>query len=490
MISRLGPAEAQRPETRSGGARRGAWRAQSAVSAYLLRTTLAGLSDPGQLLTALLAVFRHAVDLHDPQLIEASQAMAGTYDATGGIEELLRRQLVNDAARAALHPLVHDHVYAGLTGDAGRRRALHRLAAVHCERRLADPLEASWHYARAGDAAEAADLLVASGAGLAARGRSARAADLVSELLAGDLAGDESTRQLLALRGDLLLHTERAGEAEQSYRAALAMPAPPAVRAGVAWRLAQCLLQRGQPPEALDLCRTAAAGLADGDIVLRGQLLSVEAQADVALSRFDDAAIAAGAAASLADQLAAVAADVASSVRARAYGVLGVVARLRGRPDEAKELMRQALAAARTAGLRGLAGRALFNTAAIAHENGELDQAERLYGQALAEMRLAGDAYGTASVLHAQGKMRHSCGATDEAMALLLEACALRRRLGTGTASPQLRTRLCARPALRWSDRPGARDAHRRAQHDRGTRRAPQPGLLPGLDGDDRTGGG
>jgi ATP/maltotriose-dependent transcriptional regulator MalT/transcriptional regulator with XRE-family HTH domain len=404
--------------------------AQSAVSAYLLRTTLAGLGDPGRLLTALLAVFRHAVDLHDPRLIEASQAMAGPYDATGGIEELLRRQLVNDAARAALHPLVHDHVYAGLTGDAVRRRGLHRLAASHCDRVLGDPLEASWHYARAGDTGEAADLLVASGPGLAAHGRSARAADLVSELLAGDPVDNETARQLLALRGDLLLHTERAGEAEQSYRSALAVAAPPAVRAGVAWRLAQCLLQRGQPPEALELCRTAATGLADGDIVLRGQLTTVEAQADLMLSRFDDAASAAGAACQLADQLAAIAADVAASIRARAYGVLGVVARLRGRPDEARELMRQALAAARTAGLRGQAGRALFNIAAIAHENGELDQAERLYGQALAEMRLAGDAFGTASVLHAQGKMRHSCGATDEAMALLLEACALRRRLG------------------------------------------------------------
>jgi ATP/maltotriose-dependent transcriptional regulator MalT/transcriptional regulator with XRE-family HTH domain len=412
---------------------------QSAVSAYLLRTTLAGLSEPGRLLTALLAVFRHPVDLHDERLIEAGQGLAGSYDAAAGIEELLRRQLVGDSARAALHPLVRDHVYAGLAGDGRHRRSLHRLAASHCDRALGDPLEASWHYTRAGDPAAAAGLLIAGAAALAARGRSVRAADLITELLAGDGVSDENQRQLLVVRGDLLLHTERAVEAEQSYRAALARPDPPAARADVSWRLAQSLLQRAQAPEALELCRTATAGLADQDVVLRGQLAAVRAQALLTLSRFDEAAASAAAACELADQIATVAADVAASVRARSYGVLGIVARLRGRADEAREQLGLALAAARTAGLSALAGRTLFNSAAIAHENGELDQAERLYGQALAEMRTVGDAYGTASVLHAQGALRHGSGATDEAMALLLEACALRRRLGDphGTANSE-----------------------------------------------------
>ena len=404
--------------------------AQSAVSAYLLRTTLAGLSEPGRLLTALLAVFRYPVDLHDERLIDASQALTGSYDAVAGLEELLRRQLVGDAARAALHPLVRDHVYAGLSGDGRHRRDLHRLAGAHCEQALGDTLEASWHFARAGEPAEAADLLIARGAGLAAHGRAARAADLVTELLASDAISDDTTRQLLVVRGDLLLHTERAGEAEQSYRAALARPASAGLRADVSWRLAQSLLLRGQPPEALELCRTATEGLASGDIVLRAQLAAVEAQALLMLSRFDDAAASAARACELGDQLAAMTGDVAASVRARGYGVLGIVARLRGRPDEARELLRQGLAAARAGGFTGLAGRALFNSAAIAHESGDLDQAQRLYGQALAELRSAGDAHGTASVLHAQGKLRHCSGATDEAMALLLEACALRRRLG------------------------------------------------------------
>jgi ATP/maltotriose-dependent transcriptional regulator MalT len=403
---------------------------QSGVSAYLLRATLAGLTEPGRVLVALLAVFRHPVDLLDERLIEASTALEGGYDVIGGIEELRRRQLVDHAARAALHPLVHDHVYAALGGDTRRRRSLHRLAAAHCERALADPLEAGWHYTRADEPGEAADLLVASVADLTASGGGTRAADLATELLSGGRLAGETERQLLAARGDLLTHTERAGEAEDSYRAALARPAPPAVRAGVAWRLAQCMLQRGQVRDALGLCRTVAAGLTDDDGVLGAQLSTVIGQAHLMLADYDQAAAAASRALGLADQVAVVTAVDAAGIKSRALGVLGVVARLRGQPDEARRLLRRSLEAARTARRRDMAGRALFNLAATAHEQGQLDRAERLYAEALGEMRPIGDGFGTARVLHSLGAIRfHRCAA-DEAMALFLESVALRRRLG------------------------------------------------------------
>ncbi|MGH3295930.1 MAG: tetratricopeptide repeat protein [Trebonia sp.] len=404
--------------------------AQSGVSAYLLQVTLAGLTDPGRLLVALLAVFRHPVDLLDERLIEASMAVEGRYDVIDGIEELRRRQLVEHAARAALHPLVRDHVYASLAGDTARRRNLHRVAATHCEQVLTDPLEAGWHYARAGEPAEAADLLVASVPELTAGGRCARAADLAKELLSGGQLTEEAVRQLLVARGDLLVRTERAGEAEDSYRDAFARPAPPAVRAGVAWRLAQCMLQRGQVPEALGLCRTAAAGLTTGDGLLSAHLATVQSQAYLMLSDYDQAAATATLALDLADQVAMVTAVDAAGIQCRAFGVLGVVARLRGQPDEARRILRLSLAAARTARRRDVIGRAQFNLAAIAHEHGELDSAERLYAEALAEMRSIGDGFGIAGVLHSLGKIHfHRCAA-DEAMALFLESVALRRRLG------------------------------------------------------------
>lgn len=411
--------------------------AQAAVSAYLLRTTLAGLSRPALMLTSLLAVFRHPVDLLDERLLDASTAIEGRYDVMTSLEELRRRQLVDHAARASLHPLVRDHVYAGLAGDPDRRRALHRLAAAYCEPghgRPGDPLEAAWHYARAGDRGEAADLLAASVRELVASGRAERAADLVTDLLAQahrtKEADDERIRQLLVARGDLLLYTERAELAEQSYRDALARPAPPAVRADVTWRMAQSLLQRGQVTEALTLSEQAADALTGQEDMLRAQLAVVRSQAHLMLSDFDAAAALATSATRSADKLAAVTARTAAEIRCRARGVMGVVARLRGQTAEALTLFDQSLADARATGRAELTGRALFNFAALAHEQGDLARAERLYTEALTITGPIGDSYGTARVLHALGMIRHQAGAADEAISRFTESIALRRRLG------------------------------------------------------------
>ncbi len=404
--------------------------AQSAVSGYLLGATLASLSEPGRLLTDLLAVFRHPVDLMDARLIEASQTAEAGYDAARGVEELRRRQLVDDAARATLHPLVRDYVYAALAGPAARRRGLHRIAAAHCERALGDPLEAAWHRTRAGEPERAADLIVSSVKWLGATGRSVRGAALAAELLDGGDLDAELARQLLVARGDLLTLTEQASVAERAYRDALARPATPAVLADITWRLAQNLLLRGQATAALRLCEEYAGGLRDEDVVLRAQLATVRSQGHVLLSEFGQAADEARQAAGLADRFGTVSPADAASVRCRAFGALGVVARLRGQAAEAERLLLRAVTEARSAGLPNLAGRALFNLAAIEHERGDLDAAERRYAEALAEMRTASDSFGTASVLHAQGMIQARHGAYDEAMALLLEATALRRRLG------------------------------------------------------------
>ncbi len=404
--------------------------AEPGIAAYLLESTLGDLSEPSRRLISLIAVFRHPVDLLDERLIDASEAVGGRYDVLAGLDELRRRHLVDHPARADLHPLVRDHVYAGLVGAASGRRQLHQLAALHCEQVLDDPLEASWHHARAGDPAEAADLLATRAADLTASGRSGRAADLAGELLgAGNMTGD-TERQLLIARGDLLLHTERAGEAEEAYRDALARPAPLAVRAGIAWRLAQSLLQRGKVPEALELCRGTAAELTGDEDVLRAQLGVVRSRAHLMLSEFSEAVAVAKEACATAGRIADVTPDAAAAVLARAYWVLGVTARLRGQPAEAGRWLDRATAAARGAGLREVAGRALFNTGAIAHELGDIGRAEQHYQEALAEMRPIGDGYGMARVLHALGMARNQAGQPGEAIKLLDEACALKRRMG------------------------------------------------------------
>lgn len=403
---------------------------QPQVSAYLLQTTLGGLSEPSRRLISLLAVFRHPVDLLNEQLIEACEELDGPFDVAAGLEELRRRQLVGHAARANLHPLVHDHVFAWLVGSAAGRRRLHRLAARHCEQVLNDSLEACWHFARAGDKAEAADLLVASAADLTASGRSERAADLAAELLGSGRLTEAAARQLLIARGDMLVHTERAAEAEDAYREALRRSAPLAVRAEVAWRLAQCLLQRGQVREALALCRDAAAELGEDEYVLRAHLAAVQSAAHLMLSEFAAAVTMAQAACSIADRIEAITPGIATSVRARAYSVLGITARLRGDREEAARWLDQAVTAARASGLREAAGRALFNLGAIAHEGGKLGSAELLYEEALAEARTIADGYGAARVLNALGIIQKNRGATERALELFEESCALKQRIG------------------------------------------------------------
>ncbi len=404
--------------------------AEPGVVGYLLQATLGDLSEPSRRLISLAAVFRHPVDLLDERLIDASESLGGRYDVLAGLDELRRRQLVDHPARADLHPLVRDYCYATLLGAAAGRRRLHRLAAAHCERVLNDPLEAGWHYLRAGDSAEAADLLAARAAEIVAGGRSGPAADLAAELLAAGKLTSETERLLLITRGDLLLHTERAGEAEEAYREALARPAPLVVRAEAAWRLAQSLLQRGRVPEALELCRATASGLTGDEEVLRAQLGVVRSRAHLMLSEFGEATAVAEEACAAADRIADVAPGVAGAVRARGYWVLGVVARLRGRPDEATGWLRRAAAAARGAGLGEVAGRALFNMGAIALELGKVGQAEQLLGEALAEARQIGDGYGMGRILHALGMVRDAAGEPDEAMKLFAEARGLKVRMG------------------------------------------------------------
>src|SRR6266540_3484722 len=58
------------------------------VAAYLLHTTLDGLGPAADRLVCLLSVFREPVDLHDPTLVEESQAVDGPYDLLAGLDEL------------------------------------------------------------------------------------------------------------------------------------------------------------------------------------------------------------------------------------------------------------------------------------------------------------------------------------------------------------------------------------------------------------------
>jgi tetratricopeptide (TPR) repeat protein len=324
------------------------------ITAYLLETTLDRLGSAAERLVSLLAVCRTPVDLYDETLVEESQAADGPYDLLDGLDELRRRQLVDDPAAATLHPLVRDQIHARLVGQLTRRRRLHGAVAIWYERVRDDVLEAAWHFGRAGEYARSAEVLADRVRTLIGGGQSLPAADLVIDTLAAVGRRPESdaelARRLLVLRGDLLVDTLRAEEAESAYREALALSAPPAVRAAVARRLAVSLLQRSQVREALTLSVDASALLGVGDTLLRAELAATEAQARLQLSEHDEAMRVAERALAWETELAAITPESAAEVAASAHWVIGVVLRLRRRDEEAAEHLSTAAATARRAG--------------------------------------------------------------------------------------------------------------------------------------------
>jgi ATP/maltotriose-dependent transcriptional regulator MalT/DNA-binding XRE family transcriptional regulator len=402
---------------------------QPEIADYLLDTTLRQLGEPAAALLALLAVLRQPVDLHNETLVELYQASEGPCDLLAALAELQRHQFIDHPSTALLHPLVRDHAYARLVGDVARRRRLHRLVADWFEQARGDVLEAAWHFGQAGDLSQAAEVLAGQGRALFRSGQALSAADLAGTLLTRASRRPGPARQLHLLRGDLLVNTVRADEAEAAYREALVLSPTAPLRAQVAWRLAESQLQRGQVAEALELCRRSAADLAPTDTLLRAQLAASEARAYLMLSQYDDAIGAGDRATALAGHLRTVVPKEAAEVRARALATLGIVARLRRQP-EAFASLRRAVAAAREAGLHELANRCLFNIGALRFELGQLDAALKVFDEVLAEMQAVGDSYGMARVLHAVAQVQRCGGDLEAALATLDRACTMKRELG------------------------------------------------------------
>jgi len=419
---------------------------QPQVAGYLLETTVHRLSPGAQRLAALLAVLGQPADLHDERLVELALAAEGGYDWLAALQELQRRLLVDHPARAALHPLLRDHLYARLVSDLPRRRRLHRVAAAWLEEAGREPLAAAHHWMRGGSPGAATEVLCGHVDELVRRGEAGPAADLAAELERRSRA-DSVAWRLRVLRGDLLVNTARAAEAEAAYRQALALPAPAPVTARARWKLADCLLQRGGEREALALCRTAAAELAPEHVLLRAEVAAVASRAHLNRSEHDRALAAAREALHLAASFDPAAPDLAAGVEARAHNTLGVVLRLRREHEAALRHLQRSAAAAERARLSRLRQRSQFNAASLTIEEGDMEPALELYGRLLTEAEWSGDRYLAGRVLHALAYARHAQGRLDEALELNGRAIAAKAEVGDragGTNSRGQRAMLMA----------------------------------------------
>ena len=409
---------------------------QPQVSAYLVDTVLRDLSAPARWLAELIAVFRKPIDLYDETLIELIAAAADPAQLDWALAELQRRQLIDQPREAALHPLVRDHLYTALAIDPARKKQLHRLAAHWSERSTGDLVEAAYHYLRAGQLAQVVQVIADQSEALFNRGQAPAAAAVLDEALTQarkrPRVSPDALRQLLTAHGDVLKSTQRAAEAEASYREALALAhGYPSARANIIRVLAQSLMQRGQTAEALRLCRSAIADLSPSDVILRARVLAVQCRAHLVLSGYDEAERTATEALALAPQFAEYLPLVADDVIARAERTLGWINYTRHpQGDESLVHYRRALAAARRSGLRLIESAVLSNLGTALLERGDWDGAVQAYQAASANFEAMGDVYGRAAVLHNLAEMYHKRNDLTEALRYLEQVCEMERSVG------------------------------------------------------------
>jgi tetratricopeptide (TPR) repeat protein len=372
---------------------------QPQVSSYLLETVQRRLSPDAWRLLSLVAVFRLPVNLYDDALVELSQAADGPYDMGAAVTELQRRHLIDHPSHANLHPTVRDYVYTNLATDPTRRRRLHQVAAEWLDQTVGKPVEAAFHYLRAGQLETVGDVLANQVAAIISRGRRLAALAVVDEALAQARRkrGETSAllRQLLTIRGDLQVGTLQAAEAEADYRQALALSASPAVRANIVWRLAQSLAQRGQAAEAIQLCRDTAAAISSTDTLLLAHLASVECHALATVSRFDEAGLAGDTALRLAGQLAPLSPFLADNIRARTHHTLSNAYYFQRAYQAGIDHSHRLVAVARRAKLRELEYAGLTSLGVLMLEYvGQTDLALFYLDQAVAGFEEIGHSYG------------------------------------------------------------------------------------------------
>ncbi len=319
--------------------------------------------------------------------------------------------------------------------DAEDVRAMHRAAAETAELAQGDLVEAARQYYLARDFKAAADVLLDQGQLLSNQGRVPEAVEVLDLILADlyeqeDIRGQADVlRRLLTTRGDLLLNTARAEEAEANYREALTL-ASGAVHTTLIYRLALSLTQRGRAAEALTMVQEATTDLPPQHLLIRAQLKIVESSALMALSRFEDAERANLEALALAEQIAVAMPFQVAGIRARAHNALGAVNAIHHRPGPALEHWKQAVDTARLAGQRSLEYRCQGNIANLLYETGDLLGAMTACEVAIDGLRSIGDLHGMSRFLHLRANLLYVRGEIEASLKLAEEACTVKRQLG------------------------------------------------------------
>ncbi len=381
---------------------------QPTIAAYLLRTLRDQLTPAAWRLLSLLSVFNQLIDLHDARLDAIALDLGDAVSVGDAIRELQRRQLIDDATRARLHPLVRDFVYRILEEEPTRAQRLHRLAGDWLMLEPKDPQGAARHYALAGLLELAIDAIEEHLSLLTVQGKAAQAVTVLDQILSqmatphGD--GTDLRRRALTLRGVLLRGTLRVDEGEANLREALSLATAPAVRASISAELAEILSQRYRFQELLELSDVVSRDLAPDDRLLRARFRSLAVGAYSSLGQPDAARQAAADALALTTSFPP---RVTSLIRSRAHIELANVARIQLDTPEAMRQAQAAVAAARDGGL----ARAMYLHQAFVgglyFDLGNLESSFRQRQEALDGLLAIGDIHSAAYIMTYLADIHH-----------------------------------------------------------------------------------
>lgn len=389
-------------------------------------------------LSTLVALFVPALDVKDAphevaRLLElAAIARGETLD-----DKQIHKSGPTAATQFSQTPTPRPPTPAIPNGKMGKHeREAHLVAARWALNAEGDVVAAARHYLAVGDIGAAIDAFYDRGVALFNQGRWESAAEVIDQLLAHVEHGMPSDRQnntmrcqLYEIRGDLLLHTVRAEEAQHNFETALAL-ADGAVHAKLAHKLCVCLAQRGQPSEALALAESILRDIDPKHILLIAQLRIAEANALMSLGRLAQSMHSSHEALRLTDKMTLFAPVLAMSIRARAHNFLGALNAMQRQPAAALEHWQQAKRYAADSGLAQIHYRSEGNIATLLYEQGDISAALTASQTAIHGLNEIGDTYGKARFIHLQSILHYIQADYAACIAVSQQSEALKRTLG------------------------------------------------------------
>ncbi|HNS03170.1 MAG TPA: AAA family ATPase [Anaerolineae bacterium] len=364
----------------------------------------------------------------------------GEEETVAGLEALAALGLIRELRSPEPRPeprydFVHEQLRRVIYDDASlaRRRLLHRRAAdalIHATaapRLDARASQIASHLQAAGSDAEAA--LYYRLAGEHARGVFANG-EAIGHFEAALALGHPAVAELHEAIGDLLTLQGAYTRAVMAYETAAALNDGQQHLARLEQKLGLLHLRQGRWELADSRFAAAEHAATDADAAWRAGLLADWSLCAHRQGHWPRAAELAGRALALADS----AAD--AHAQARAYNVLGILARSQGDRREAGRRLEESLAAARRLDDLPAQIAALNNLALAEHDSHDDAAAQAHLLEALALCQRVGDLHRQAAIHNNLADLLHTAGQREEAMVHLKQAVAIFAAIGDPSPQP------------------------------------------------------